>query len=107
MNAKIWGRWLSRLFTKKPMRARQRIRKQSRLNFEHLEDRLTPTTYSWVGMGGSGSWNVPLNWSGGILPTNGGDLVFGVLQANAFRPTNDNLATLTSVNSITFSGSGY
>jgi autotransporter-associated beta strand protein len=58
-------------------------------------------------MGGSGNWNVPLNWSGGILPTNGGDLTFGTLTPGAFRPTTDNLAALTSVNSITFSGAGY
>ncbi len=41
------------------------------------------------------------------MPTNGADLAFGNLSPNAFRPTNDNLTALTSVNSITFSGPGY
>src|ERR1700722_2648973 len=110
MNAKIWGRWLARLFKKGPVRVRRRNRPQQRLNMEPLEDRLTPTQYTWVGLGGSGNWNAPLNWStsgGAAVPTNGADLAFGNLAPNAFRPTNDNLTTLTSVNSITFSGPGY
>ncbi|HEV3383175.1 MAG TPA: hypothetical protein VG097_00085, partial [Gemmata sp.] len=107
MNAKIWGRWLTRLFNQRKTRTRLRKRPQSRLNFEPLEDRLTPTTYTWVGLGLSPNWNVAANWQGGVLPTNGGDLVFGTLIPGASRPTNDNLTTLTTVNSITFSGTGY
>src|SRR5580658_7544910 len=116
MNAKIWGRWLARLFKKAPAFTRRRVRPQQRLNFEPLEDRLTPaTTYTWTGGGGSGNWSVATNWSNNAgltgaqsYPQNGANLVFPALIAtpaipNPSRPTNDNLSSLTSVNSITFS----
>ena len=111
MNAKIWGRWLARLFKKAPRLTRRRVRPQSRLSFESLEDRLVPTTYTWTGLGGSPNWGVAANWSssaGGTgVPSNGSSLVFSTLSSHSAQaPTNDNIANL-QVASITFSGAGY
>jgi autotransporter-associated beta strand protein len=105
MNAKIWGRWLTRLF--KQGRTVSRVRSRQRpLAFEPLEDRLTPTTYTWTGGAATPNWNNAGNWSSSVggFPTNGADLVFG--PGTTQLSLNNNLTGLV-VNSITFSSPGY
>ena len=45
-----------------------------RLAIETLEDRLVPTTVSWINASG-GNWNVGANWSTGQVPGSGDDAV--------------------------------
>src|SRR6478609_2224021 len=68
MNATIWGRWVARLFQNQ--RRTRRPRSTSRnLFFEHLEDRVTPTTFIWLGLGGNNNWSTAANWQGLVAPT--------------------------------------
>src|SRR5262245_23207994 len=58
MNATIWGRWVARLF--QHHRRTRRPRSASRnLYFEPLEDRVTPTTFIWSGLGSNNNWSTP------------------------------------------------
>ena len=68
MNATIWGRWVSRLFQqrRRPQRPQSA---QRRLLFETLEDRVTPTTFIWTGLGSNNNWSTGANWQGGVAPT--------------------------------------
>src|SRR5262245_11103067 len=43
------------------------------LAVESLESRVMPTAVDWVG-GAAGNWNVPGNWSTGILPGGSDDV---------------------------------
>lgn len=52
----------------------------------------------------SPNWSASANWSGNVAPVNGDDVVFPAAAANLAN-TNNN--TVTSLNSITFLGSGY
>ncbi len=61
-------------------------------------------TRTWTGAT-SGSWSVGSNWSGGVAPVTGDDLVFPGGASNLSN-TND-LTENTIINSITISGSGY
>ena len=59
---------------------------------------------TWTGTT-SGSWSVGTNWSSGVVPGPGDDLVFPIGASN---PTNTNdIASGALFNSITISGSGY
>src|SRR4051812_17005623 len=109
MNAKIWGRWVSRLFQQR--RYARRVQPvQRRLWFETLEDRVTPATLNWTGAGANNLWSNAANWTNGTgaaVPTTGDDLVFGNLASATKRTTIDNLSGLPVFNSITISDSGY
>lgn len=61
-------------------------------------------TITWTGTT-SGSWSVGSNWSGGVAPVTGDDLVFPSGASNLSN-TND-LTENTIINSVTFTGSGY
>lgn len=61
-------------------------------------------TITWTGTT-STSWSVASNWSGGVAPVTGDDLVFPGGASNLSN-TND-LTENTIINSITFTGSGY
>lgn len=64
-------------------------------------------TQTWTGGGGDNHWSTAANWSGGVAPAPGDDLVF---PAGAAQLTNVNDLTADfAINSITFSGgaSGY
>ncbi len=62
-------------------------------------------TKTWSGAGGNNNWNTALNWSGGIIPAAGDDLVF---PAGAARLSNtNNIAAGTAFSSITIAGTGY
>lgn len=52
----------------------------------------------------SGYWSTGANWSGGVAPANGDDLVF---QSGAAHLLNTNNLSGLQLNSITFTGGGY
>jgi uncharacterized repeat protein (TIGR01451 family) len=58
---------------------------------------------TWTGKAGDGLWNTPGNWDLNRVPKNGDNLVFP--QSAADSNSND-VPTLHSVNSITFTGPG-
>ena len=101
MNAIVWGRWVSRLFIKRKHREPQARR---RLAFETLEDRVTPATFIWNGLGGNNNWSTGANWQGGDAPTANPDLVFNSVTSR-MSPNNDILGLV--VKSITISASNY
>lgn len=59
---------------------------------------------TWGGGGGSGNWSVAGNWTGGVPPVSGDDVVF---QGGAANLVNTNNLPNLRLNSITFTGSGY
>jgi autotransporter-associated beta strand protein len=65
---------------------------------------ITPT-FTWTGSGTTTSWSDPNNWSGGVAPSPGSNLVFGP-SATKFTSTN-NFSGGTSFATITLSGGGY
>jgi autotransporter-associated beta strand protein len=65
---------------------------------------VTPTL-TWTGNGSTSNWSDPRNWSGGVAPGAGSDLVFGP-SATKFTSTDDFPAG-TWFGSITFTGGGY
>jgi fibronectin-binding autotransporter adhesin len=58
---------------------------------------------TWDGSS-SGNWGTAANWTGGVAPVNGDDLVF---PAGAANLVNTNNYSSLKLNSITFTGSGY
>ncbi len=108
MNAKIWGRWVTRLFqNRRAARRAQPALIQRRLAFEYLEDRVVPATISWTGAGGNSFWSTIGNWNLGRAPLAGDDIVFSSLAPAASRSTVDDLAGLPLYSTITVSASGY
>jgi autotransporter-associated beta strand protein len=105
MNAKIWGRWVSRLFRER--RRGRGLVAARRLAIETLEDRLAPATISWTGGGTNDNWANPDNWNLDRAPVGGDDLIFGTLAPANERTTVDNLNGLPVFNSITIAASGY
>jgi autotransporter-associated beta strand protein len=65
---------------------------------------VTPTL-TWTGNGSTTNWSDPNNWSSGVAPGAGANLVFGA-SATKFTSTN-NLASGTPFGTITLSGGGY
>ena len=103
MNAIVWGRWVARLFQQRRAGVPQARR---RLAVETLEDRVTPATFIWNGLGGNNNWSTAANWQGGVAPSTlaSPDLVF-----NSVTPrmnTNNDILGL-AVKSITISASNY
>src|SRR5215510_8882872 len=100
-------KWLQSLVSKKSETFNRKFQRRQ-LAMEALEDRVTPTTLIWDGGGGSNAWSNPLNWNDNIHTPETADapvdLVFpsGVSQLN----TSNDILNLT-INSISFSGSGY
>jgi autotransporter-associated beta strand protein len=90
------GRSLRTLAPRKP---------SCRLQLEHLEDRLTPATHTWTGMGNGGLWSDPNNWNQTISLANdtAADLIFPAGPSDLIT---DNLSNLT-IRSMTFNGPHY
>jgi autotransporter-associated beta strand protein len=65
--------------------------------------RLAAAVKTWDGSS-SGNWSVGANWTGGVAPVNGDDVV---LPSGAANLTNTNNLSNLRLNSITFTGSGY
>ena len=77
-----------------------------RVLFETLEDRLAPASHLWSGAGGNQLWNNAANWSSGGAPTATESAVSLTFPSVTSKTAQDNIAGLT-VNSITFTASGY
>jgi hypothetical protein len=75
-----------------------RAARRTRIRFDRLEDRVTPTNNIWNA--GSGDWAVDGNWSLGHVPTGGEDAVINT----AVTVTHDTGAD--AVNSVAISGGG-
>src|SRR5689334_18019224 len=105
MNATIWGRWVARLFQQQ-RRARRPRSGRPALYFEPLEDRVTPTTFIWSGLGGNNNWSNPANWLGNAAPSNPAnpDIVFN--SATPRLNTTNDISNLNA-KSITISASNY
>lgn len=72
--------------------------KTVRPRLEALEDRVLPSTVSWVS-GTSGGWTTAANWSTGAVPGAGDDVV--ISQSDAVTVT---LAASTSIHSLSLTG---
>jgi autotransporter-associated beta strand protein len=97
-----WRRWLKSWFVGTPRTVVRRPRR--RLSLEALEDRVTPTTFTWTGAGPDNLWSDAANW-GGTAPTGlGDDLVF---PAGPVKLLTDNNLVGATFHSLQFSGSGY
>jgi autotransporter-associated beta strand protein len=62
-------------------------RPSPRLHCEILEERLTPLTHTWTGLGANANWTTAANWDIGAPNSNDDVLIF---PAGALRPTNTN-----------------
>lgn len=72
--------------------------------FENLEVRITPTTRIWSGALNN-LWTQGANWTGGVAPSSGDDLLFPATASQ--HATANNFANGTSFASITITDSGY
>ncbi len=101
-----WSGWLKSLFAP---RVRTVVGAWYLPKIEQLENRITPTTYTWTGLGGDGNWGTAGNWDMGVpvsSPTTA--LIFpttaSVNTANNIGPT---AGVPFTVGSITVTGAGY
>ncbi len=104
MSAKQWNRWVARVL--RQSRRGRRSPGWQTLQVETLEERVTPATFIWTGLGGNNLWSNPANWAGGVAPTSAAnpDLVFNTITPRL--NTNNDIAGLV-VRSITVSASNY
>ncbi|HJZ54797.1 MAG TPA: autotransporter-associated beta strand repeat-containing protein, partial [Gemmataceae bacterium] len=100
VRSRRWTGWSSR----KP----SLIRPFPALRCEELENRVTPTTFTWTGATNN-LWSVGTNWLSGVAPTGDAgaveDLVFG--SQGTARPNTSNDLPAATFNSITFAVGGY
>jgi hypothetical protein len=66
-----------------------------RLRLEALEDRVVPATVTWVNPAG-GDWDVPMNWSSGMVPLPGADAVIDIpgITVTHANPIDDTVNSL-------------
>jgi fibronectin-binding autotransporter adhesin len=79
-----------------------------RLRLEALEDRLTPSTYTWSGAAGA-SWSVggpSGNWSGGPAPSPADPNIYLAFPVDALNRTNNNDIAGLTVNTIDLEETG-
>jgi autotransporter-associated beta strand protein len=96
-----WFRWST------PRRSRPKAR--VRLAPELLEDRTTPTLFTWSGLGPDSLWSDGANWRGGAppAPAFSGDLVDLDFPAGAAQSNTTNDLLGTAFDNITFDAGGY
>jgi alpha-L-arabinofuranosidase len=80
------------------IRKRQAMWRRARIHLEALEDRVLPSTVSWISSK-SGLWTAAANWSTGKVPGSGDDVVIN--QSSAVTVT---LGSTTSIKSLTLTG---
>src|SRR5262249_9408808 len=101
MLSRIFNRWRAELVTA-PVACKDQ-RKARPLSYgpqiESLEDRMLLATDTWTGLGGNANWSNPANWSSGVAPSPGDDLIF---DAPAARFASNDFATGTSFHSFRF-----
>jgi hypothetical protein len=84
-------------------RQQRRGRSSVRLLFEVLEERLSPAGAQWIG--GSGDFNDPTHWAGGVVPGPSDDVVIDVPSITVTHSTgNHTIQSLTSNDAFVLSG---
>jgi fibronectin-binding autotransporter adhesin len=106
MRSFLLSRWLRSLLGP---RGKTFVKKSLRpLSLETLEDRITPSTFTWTGAGTDANWSTAANWAGNSAPTGSAltldNLVFGPGAKSLI--SNDDLLAAT-FNSISFTSSNY
>jgi hypothetical protein len=101
MSPLTWRRWLERLIKQLGCTRRRSPRRPL---LEALEDRVTPTTNIWTGLGFNSKWSTVNNWSLARVPNSSDDLVF---NSTGLQKSNTDDIIGLSVKSITISGAGY
>lgn len=96
----IWGEWLGRGTRRRGSAARRGHRPA----IEGLEQRIALATDVWTGAV-SGSWSTAGNWSTGVAPLVGDNLVFPATASNLTN--NNDFPGGTTFGSITIQGAGY
>ncbi len=94
-------KWLGSTSQKPRRRKRFRL-----LSFELLEQRITPTTVTWINPAG-GNWDTGANWSSGAVPGAGDDAVINVAANVTITHSNnvtDSVNSVTASDPITLSG---
>lgn len=64
MSNKTWKRWIRQMLAGRSAVPGRRVRQRG-LHLEMLEERVTPATFIWTGLGGNNNWSNPANWQGG------------------------------------------
>ena len=62
-----------------------------------LERRVVPSTVTWTGGGGNTNWDTAANWSGGVVPSAGSDVVIAVSSGTAVNGSGN----AAQINSLT------
>src|SRR5438105_1696718 len=112
-----WFRWLRSLFRSRLKPFRKPRNKRRSLHLEHLESRLAPATFTWIGGAVGGNlWSIAANWAAGAAPTTTtplDNLVFGNTNPNngtvisAFnRKTIDDISSV-NVGAVQITSSNY
>jgi fibronectin-binding autotransporter adhesin len=98
--------WSNRLWSSLSGRRTRPPRKPAvRLSCEALEDRLTPATHTWTGLGADANWTTAANWDIGA-PNSADDVL--VFPAAAQRLSNvNNFAAGTTFQQLRIDGSNY
>ena len=78
-----------------------------RPQLEGLEVRITPSTFTWTGLGSDTNWTTAGNWSGNTPPSPGGDLVFPSLTSKTPFLSVNNFSSDTTFNSINIGAAQY
>lgn len=101
-----WLRWLNRnsKASRGGSNGRTRRKQTSRLQLEQLEGRVLMSTLTWGGGGTDALWSNAANWTSGVAPVTGDQLVF---QSGAARKASQNDFLGASFEKITLSDSGY
>ena len=79
-------------------RAKRSAPKKFGSDFELLEDRVMPSSVSWIG-GAAGFWDVASNWSGGALPTSSDDVSMNPASAATITIRSSDVIAVKSLTS--------
>src|SRR4051794_21172107 len=82
---------------------REELRWRFRPQVTHLEDRVTPTVFTWTGAGTNANWSTSANWSPLGRPSYFDDVV---LPSSAARKTNT-CDYLDQLHSVSVQGTNY
>ncbi|HEV8060442.1 MAG TPA: CARDB domain-containing protein, partial [Gemmataceae bacterium] len=94
-------KWLGSTSQKPRRKKRFRL-----LSFELLEQRITPTTVTWINPAG-GNWDTGANWSGGAVPGASDDVVIDVggnVTITHSSNVTDSVNSITASDPVTLSG---
>jgi fibronectin-binding autotransporter adhesin len=111
MHSSLWTTWLHRLARAPyPIRGGRGARRERcaslRPALETLEERLTPTSHTWVG-GVDSNWSTAENWGAGGSPLTDLSATIVFDASKAVRKASVNNVGNVSVNAIQFLGGGF